>query len=500
MAERTVIRPQPGPQTQFLTTKADIAIYGGSAGGGKSFALVMDPLRYVSVPHFDAVIFRKTTVQVTNAGGLWDESSKLYPYVGGQPREHKLWWNFPIKQEDGQQVAASVSFSHLEHDKDAYEHQGAQYAFIGFDELTHFSPFQFWYLVSRNRSTCGVKPYIRATCNPDPDSFVRELIDWWIDPDTGLAIPERAGVLRWFVRLGDEMMWADNPAELAQYVDNEGQPIPPKSLTFIPAKLSDNKLMNQKDPNYRANLMALPKVERERLLYGNWNIRPSAGLLFQRAWCKVVDAAPADLDGCRGWDLAGTPKTSSNDPDWTSGTMIGRSRSTGRFIVLDHRKTREAPAGVERYLVNTASEDGRMCAIELPQDPGSAGKSWGQALVKLLLGYNVRLTPESGDKETRFRAFSAQAEAGNVDILRGPWNKAFFDELEGFPDGRHDDVADSTSRALNHFVQPMKGAGSFELMRQEALGIAAANEQSKEPPRPQYQPGSVEWLKAINGD
>jgi len=133
-------------------------------------------------------VFRRSTVQVRNEGGLWDESEKLYPAIGASPKEHVLQWSFPS--------GASVSFAHLEHDKTVLNWQGSQIPLICFDELTHFSAKQFWYMVSRNRSMSGVRPYIRATCNPDADSWVVEFISWWIDQDTGLPIPERAGVLR----------------------------------------------------------------------------------------------------------------------------------------------------------------------------------------------------------------------------------------------------------------------------------------------------------------
>ena len=86
-----------------------------------------------------------------------------------------------------------------------YGWQGAQITLICFDELTHFSAHQFFYMVSRNRSTCGVRPYIRATCNPDADSWVADFLTWWIDPESGLPIPERAGVLRYFVRIAEKI-------------------------------------------------------------------------------------------------------------------------------------------------------------------------------------------------------------------------------------------------------------------------------------------------------
>jgi len=438
------IVPQDGPQTTFLSSPADIAIYGGAAGGGKTWALLMEPLRHVHNAGFGAVTFRRSTVQIRNEGGLWDESAVLYPQMGAEPKEHVLSWSFPS--------GASCSFAHLEHDKTRFNWQGSQIPLINFDELTHFTPTQFWYMVSRNRSMCGVRPYIRATCNPDADSWVADLIAWWIDQDTGRAIPERAGKLRWFVRVGEDLKWADDPSELVQYTmlseTGDHIPIPAKSLTFVPAKLTDNKALMAADPGYMASLLALPLVERERLLGGNWKIRPAAGLYFQREWCRVVDVVPTGTVFGRGYDLAATPPSPDNpDPDATSSTKIGRTPD-GRYIVVDNRSVREAPAGVERFILNTATADGKETTISLPQDPGSAGKMLVRALTLMLSGFNVRSSTETGDKITRFSPFSAQAEAGNVDVLRGAWNDHWFTSLEGFPVAKHDDDPDSTSRAF----------------------------------------------------
>lgn len=449
MGAGSTIRPQPGPQTQFLASPADIAIYGGGAGGGKTWALLMEPLRHVGNKDFGAVFLRRTTVQIRNEGGLWDESVKLYPLLGAQPKEVTLEWKFPS--------GASVSMAHLEHEKTTANWQGSQIALLLFDELTHFSAKQFFYMLSRNRSMCGVRPYVRATCNPDADSWVAEFIAWWIDQSTGLPIPERAGVLRWFVRIGDAIKWADKPEDLAGFtmLDEDGRqvPIPPKSVTFIPAKLTDNAALMATDPGYMASLLALPTVDRERLLGGNWKIRPSAGMYFKRGWCEVIDAVPAGCRWVRGWDLAATPKTEANDPDATAGTKIGVTPD-GRYVVADHVRDWLSPAGVRALIKNTASRDGRETMISLPQDPGQAGKDQKTSMAKDLTGYNVRFSPESGDKVTRFGAFSAQAEAGNVLVLRGAWNEAWFAALEGFPEAAHDDDADSTSRAFNALNEP----------------------------------------------
>jgi hypothetical protein len=317
MDDSNRIGPQPGPQTQFLASPADIAIYGGAAGGGKTWALLMEPLRHVANPQFGAVFFRRTTVQVRNEGGLWDESAKLYPLLGAEPREHVLDYRFPS--------GAAVSFAHLEYDKTVLNWQGSQIPLICLDELTHFSQKQFWYLLGRNRSTCGVRPYIRATCNPDADSWVADLISWWIDPATGLPIPERAGVLRWFVRVNETLIWADRREDLAQYRDPSGEPIPPKSLTFVPAKLTDNTALTEANPDYLGNLMALGTVERERLLHGNWKIKNTESLVFTN-WRIAEFDTPDDavLRFGADWGFATDP------------TVLVRCFIRGRQLFVDY--------------------------------------------------------------------------------------------------------------------------------------------------------------------
>jgi hypothetical protein len=114
------------------------------------------------------VFFRRLTPQITNPGGLWDESQNFYPRLGGIPHVGMREWRWPR--------AGKIKFSHLQFDSTVYDWQGAQIALICFDELTHFTAHQFFYMVSRNRSTCGVRPYIRATCNPDADSWVADFL------------------------------------------------------------------------------------------------------------------------------------------------------------------------------------------------------------------------------------------------------------------------------------------------------------------------------------
>lgn len=273
MAEAKVIKPQEGYQTLALSSSADIVIGGGAAGAGKTFSLLLDPLRYVNNPEFTAVIFRRTTPQITAPGGLWDESKKLYPYVRAKSNQTFLNWTFPS--------GARLKFSHLEHEKNVISWQGSQIPFIGFDELTHFSQETFFYLLSRNRSACGVKPCVRATCNPDPDSWLYELIEWWIGDD-GFPIEERRGKIRYFAKDGDVLLWGNTVEEChkkaAYFIDPLAKKaeVDPKhfikSITFIGGSLYENKELLNVNPDYLANLAAQNKDTKLQLLDGNWKV------------------------------------------------------------------------------------------------------------------------------------------------------------------------------------------------------------------------------------
>lgn len=449
---REQVFPQPGPQLEFLSTPADIAIYGGGAGGGKTWGLLLDPLRSVSVPGFGAVLFRREATQITNEGGLWDEAVKLYPSAKGEPVKYpKLGFRFP--------AGAKITFGHLNEELSVLDWQGAQIPALLFDELTHFSRAQFFYMLSRNRSTCGVRPYIRATTNPDAESWVAEFLAWWIDQDTGLPIPERSGKIRWFARLDDVIVWGDSAEEV---VEKTGVgPDDCKSVTFIPALVTDNRVLMAKDPGYMANLKALSRVERERLLNGNWKVKPAAGEYFRRGEVEVLDEVPSDVvKWVRAWDFAGTePNEQTPNPDWTVGVLMGR-RKSGRYVVAHVERFRRKAAKVREAVAKLASQDPKGARISIPEDPGQAGKEQAATYVSGLAGYSVARRRPSKDKVTRAEPFAAQWQAGNVDVVRGPWVDAFFNELEGFPGrGIKDDQVDAASDAFAELRPRVVSAG-----------------------------------------
>jgi predicted phage terminase large subunit-like protein len=457
------IRPQAGPQTEFLACSADIVFYGGAAGGGKSYGLLMDLIRHKDTGEAGAVIFRRTTPQITNQGGLWDTARVLYGPLKWEPREQKHDYTSP--------AGFRVKFSHLEHEHNVEDWQGSQVPIIGFDEVTHFTRYQFFYMITRNRSTSGVIPYVRATCNPDPDSWVAEFLAWWIDqeeklpngkpnPRYGLPIPERAGVIRWFVMVNDQWVWGDSSAELLKdYPD-----LIPKSVTFIPSKLSDNKILMQRDPSYLGNLLAQDKVTRARLLDGNWKIRPIAGMLFKRDYFEIIDAIPLGCVGVRYWDRAATevkPGEQNREKvgkkgkkaDWTAGCKLLRAPD-GTFIIADMRREQYSPGKVHALIKTAASQDGHSIPVWVEQEPGASGVADVHAIINLLAGYMIHSNKPTTDKVTRAGPASSQCEAKNVKLLRGRWNEAFLTEAENFPDGDNDDQVDAFTGAFNVLMSP----------------------------------------------
>lgn len=459
MTPAKTIKPQPGPQTAFLSSRADIVVYGGAAGGGKTFSLLMEPLRHVRVNNFNGVIFRRETPQIKNPDGLWDESRKIYPLVRGEGYRSLLEWRFGDR-------TSIIKFAHLEKEETVESWQGAQICYLGFDELPHFEASQFWYMLSRNRSTCGVKPYVRASCNPDPDSWVADLIDWWIGED-GYPIPERSGVLRYLMRIEDDIRWYDSKEEA--YLDNKEfldrmaqHGVNPysliKSFTFIPSSIYDNKILLEKDPAYLANLMLQGTVAQAQLLDGNWKIKAGAGLVFNRSALRVVEShqLPTKFEMVvRFWDLAATKKQvvgKKNDPDWTAGVCIGMT-DKGRFYVLDVDRFREAPAERDARMLAVATSDKELYenyVVAWEGQPAAAGKSLDDQLADLFAGFTFVAVPARGDKVLRASPAASSAKAGKFFVLKAAWTEAYIKELHSFPDGKKDDQVDGTSGA--HFV------------------------------------------------
>jgi phage terminase large subunit-like protein len=345
---------------------------------------------------------------------------------------------------------AQVIFAHMEHEKNRYDWVGSGSAFFGFDEGHHFTEKQFWYVsLARARTRTGLQPSVRLTCNPDPDSFLAELLSWWWDAETGYAIPERSGVIRWFRRIEDKHLWYESLEEASADPDITVAYGPPLSFTFIHATLEDNPELLRTNPQYRARLNALSYVERERLARGNWKIRETAGRIFKAEWFKIVPAYPRGLLEVRYWDKAGTEEEeATTSSSRTACCRMARDLETGRFFVPDAHAGYYSDIDREKLIRQYAETDGDDITTWIEREPGSGGKDSAKATIRNLVGFDAREERVTGSKISRWRPWSASVENGDVFLVAGGWNKDFIEEHRNAdPRKRGNDLVDAASGA-----------------------------------------------------
>ena len=465
-----IIAPQAGPQTRFCQSPADILVFGGEAGGGKSWILAYEAGKWADVPGYGGILFRRDTTQLIGPGGLWEKARELYTPMGAELTQSPT---LTAKWNGGAPLGAEIHLRHLEHEWTVEAHDGKEYAFVGLDEGQYFTEKMIWYMWGRCRTKCGVKPYMRITCNPDPDCYLRTLLDWWIDPETGYPIPERDGVLRWCLRLGDDLQWfASEQAglehvarlQIANPENPEYKHMAPISVSFIRSRLADNPALLEHDPTYGARLAMQDADTRAKKLGGNWNARAKAGEMFDRAWFDML-AAPDPTQiafSVRAWDKAATQPSDRNpDPDWTRGVLWHHMRD-GRIVIADLVSCRLAPGGVDRLVRDTAEDDGPAVVQAFWRDPAQAGLVDEEHMKGVLRGLPCRVSfvAATKDKVAYARPWSAYADPQTsngvrlICVVRAGWNKELFAELDKFPKpsgesgrGVHDDIVDACSRA-----------------------------------------------------
>ena len=268
--QEIIFQPNPGPQTDFLAASEREVLYGGSAGGGKSFGLLADPLRYFSNPNFNGLILRRTNDELREL--IW-KSRELYPraYPGAKWQEKKSQWVFPS--------GAKLWMTFLERDEDCLRYQGLSFSYIAFDELTqHPTPFAWNYMRSRLRTTDPDLPiFMRATTNPGGPGhgWVKRM---FIDP-----APAGKSFAATNIDTGDTL-------EYPAGHEKEGQPL--FQRRFIPASLKDNPYLQQ-GGQYEANLLSLPEMQRRQLLEGDWNI--ADGAAFPEFRTPIHTMEPFDI-------------------------------------------------------------------------------------------------------------------------------------------------------------------------------------------------------------
>jgi len=405
--ENPWIPHDPTPkQAEFLLLPVLEAFYGGAAGGGKSDALLMAALQYVDVPGYAAILFRRTYADLALPGALMDRAAEWLAGTAAKWSDKEKTWRFPS--------SATLTFGYLEHENDKYRYQSSELQFIGFDELTQFTESQYRYLFSRLRRLKGVTVPLRMRSASNPGGIGH---DW---------------VRRRFIDEGEV-----------------------KGRVFVPARLEDNPYLDREE--YAKSLQELDPVTRQQLLEGDWEAK-EAGRKFKRHWFEIVDQAPAGARRVRYWDLAATEPKPGKDPDWTAGVLM--CEKDGIFYVIDVKRIRATPLGVEALIRQTAKLDGRNVEVYIEQEPGSSGKNtidrYRREVLKGFACYGHKTT---GSKEMRANPVSSAAEAGNVKLVRGTWINDYLDEVEMFPYGAHDDQVDGTSGAF----EILTSSGRIEL-------------------------------------
>lgn len=402
--------PTPKQRAFLLMNDTKEILYGGAAGGGKSVAQLMAALQFVDVPGYSAILFRKTYADLSLPGALIDMSKQwLMPFVDSK----EVKWSEKEKQYVFPS-GATLNFGYLESANDCYRYQGAEFQYIGMDEVTHIDPANYRYLFSRLRKprSLQVPLRFRATANP------------------GGAFGEYY-YQRFFVEGKDA------------------------GRIFIGAGIDDNPYLDAEA--YKESLAELDPIERERLLNGNWEIKAN-GDMFNRHWFQIVPASevPPAARRVRFWDMASTDPSrrkgkNKREPDWTVGFKL--AMHNGMYWIEDIIRVQRTPQGVEELISNTAREDGFGCAIRMEQEPGSSGVAIIDHYTRTVLqGYDFLGVPSTGSKVERARTASSASESGKVLITHTCRNMLpFLDECDLFPYGIHDDTVDGFSGAFNYF-------------------------------------------------
>lgn len=401
----------------------------------------MDFIPHIKFPTFRGVITRRTTPQLKGSGGILDTALQMYKKV-----DSKVKW----KSQENKFVfssGAEVYLRHFEYLKDKDNYQGLQANEILVDEAQQYEEEQIVYLMSRlrNPSCPQVKPRIKMTCNPLKSSFLCKWISWWLDEE-GYPRKDRDGVVRYFIRKDNTMIWADTKEELIEKYSTPLFTPTPMSFCFISALITDNPALLEAQPEYLGWLEGLGRVEQARLRWGCWYADEEGSGYWKKEWTDIVDRPPLKVKKkVRAYDLAGTiPSEMNPNPDYTVGVLMSKD-DYGNYYVEDVVRFRARHGEVYQRILETAREDGDDVLIVIPQDPNAAGKAYASTIVKDLAeqGFYAKTKATNQSKITRFAPFCAASEAGGIKLVQGDWNEAFIEELEGFDGsrkrGKHDD-------------------------------------------------------------
>jgi predicted phage terminase large subunit-like protein len=399
-------------QAAFLLLDESEALYGGSAGGGKSEALLQGATQDVDDWPTSSLLLRRTYRDLDKPGGLMFRARQWFTGTKAHWDGINYRWVFPS--------GATVNFGYLDHEGDELKFQSSEYQYIGFDELTHFPRHQYLYLFSRLRRLKGTPVPLRMRSGTNPGGPGHE----WVRK-------------RWSL---------------------PGGPSPGSERVFVAASLDDNPFLEQEE--YKRGLEQLGDVTRAQLLAGDWSATSTGGY-FQAGNFRLCgwDEVPEAKDFAaivRYWDFAATEPSEMNpDPDYTVGLKLGMTHTGAMdptlpdWYVLDVERFRGNPGTVENTIKAVAQRDGPRVVQWLEQERGSAGKHlYRHYAVTVLPEYTVRSLYATGTKEARAAIAAARANEGRIFLVDGPWIDDFVAECAVFPLGSHDDQVDGLSNAM----------------------------------------------------
>ena len=448
-----------------------------AAGSGKSYMGLMRFLLYVDDPNFFGYVFRLNATDMKGGGGLFQTACRMFQAYDKRVKYTKqpMCIYFPS--------GATINFTGIDGDSGLESIRGIEISAAMIDEGSQHEEDTVFWIISRLRTKAKMIPNIWITCNPSPDSFLCGWLEqYYLYPKgtyvngelvEGRPNPEVDGDLRWFLRIGNDMVFGNSKEEL---IEKYGASFPndrlsglstcqPRSFMFISATCHDNPPLLESDPNYVANLLNLPRIDKERLYFGNWFSREETSGYFKRSW---VDPLIKSIDHSqvkrwvRCFDIAySVPSESQPFPDYTASVLMAKTFNDD-FVIVHAERVRKRAGEVEEYVLDTIQKDKEFYHGDyqayLPQDP-AAGKLARVYWAKLGMSRNIalrfhRVTSQNG-KLGSFQPFAASAENGLVKVMEDKeWNDQYFSELESF-DGKRstntkkDDWCDATSLAFN---------------------------------------------------
>lgn len=488
------VRPQEGKQTlaysMMVNGKVDFIILGGARFGGKSEILSMVPLAFSDDQSFRGIFFRRQYDEIMGANGLWQKAQNQYTLFNGSPRVSNAKWVFPS--------GAEQEYRHMYQESDKESHRGKGYSLIGFDEIDQFSKDQVTFLMTCLRSEAEMDSFCVGTVNPNPNSWVLPLIEWYLD-ETGKPREDRCGAIRYFIVYDNDFIFGDSEEYFKEeYPDAlwvtmpNGEKIytPPKRFSYVFFNIFDNPLGIRSNPRYLSELNNLPDHERDSQLYGNWYSKPKSESLWSRDWIRgnrgerviTRDKVPLDTIKMRGVDKAHSiPSDVYKYPDYTAFSPRIEKDTKGFYYlfgdyhpsIIDkmykpsdkpvHGRFRKLAGERDTLIATQAKFDGRDTKVVLTRDKG-AGSGDHMYTLALLTQEKIKVCEDksasnvAGKKLKDFLPFANACQQGLVFIVEDSFSNetlsAYYKELEDFngersTSMRKDDFVDATAMTFN---------------------------------------------------